>query len=91
MQSQSPEAIEIAEHERAIQKITRYLRWAPWLGLSVFAAIPVAHGVGELAAWAVGVTAASLTGILVYIPYMHRYDHRQRILDLERTPSASRR
>jgi hypothetical protein len=84
MPSESPQDPEIAELEHAIQKITRYLRWAPWLGLSVFAAIPAGYAFGELAAWTVAVTTASVTGNHLYNPYMHRFDHRQRLHDLQR-------
>jgi hypothetical protein len=85
MPSESQLESEIDELERQIATINRFLRRAPWLGLSVLVAIPIWLRYGDMAGGVAAITAATCTAIAMYIPAMHRLEHRRRLQELRPT------
>ncbi|MDF1700409.1 MAG: hypothetical protein P1V36_04550 [Planctomycetota bacterium] len=73
---------EIQALEGEIRTANSILLWAPWMGLSVFAAIPVGNAYGSMAGWIALLSILACTGIVIYMPVMRRHEYRQRIRDL---------
>ena len=74
---------EIADIEQKLQEIDVFLRRAPWGLAALVLVIPAGLLLGSTAAWLTVLGVVTITGVAMYIPAVHRYEHRRRLAELE--------